>query len=161
MSMMRFIPGPALSIASKRRWLVLGAFAVCGSALAGCDLPGRVAGVGVPVDPSSPIAQDVVRASHNPGRYPRFADIPKVPTDVRPTSDWRADVEDMQRRQATLQAQVAALPPLPAQTAEAFAGQKRAQLGGAPASAAPAEKQQTEAEARALRKRATPPPPPR
>jgi hypothetical protein len=140
---------------------VVGAFAACGWALAGCDLPGRVAGVGVPVDPSSPIAQDVIRASRTPGPYPKFADIPKVPTDVRPTSEWRADIKDMQQRQSTLQAEVAALPPLPSQTTEAFAGQKRAQISGAPASAAPADKQQTEAEARALRKRATPPPPPR
>jgi hypothetical protein len=131
--------------------------------LGGCSVPWTAAGFShAPVDPSSPVAQDVIRASQHPGAFPRFADIPKAPTDLRPASDWQVDIKDMQARQAQLETQVAALPPVSPESTEPYAAQTRAKLGAAAGqSSPPDQRQRTEAEARALRERATPPPPPR
>lgn len=132
------------------------------AALAACALPGRMVGVAdAPVDPSSPVAQDVIRAAQHPGPYPKFAGIPQVPTDVRTEAEWRVAVADMQQRKSTLEAQVGALPPVETNT-EGYAQETRTRLGPAPAPPAPEDaREQTEAYARALRERATPPPPPK
>jgi hypothetical protein len=120
-----------------------------------------MAGLGnAPVDMSSPVAKDVIAAAQHPGPYPKFTQIPNIPTDVRPAAAWRQAVTDIQRRQEQLDLQVAALPPAPTDT-EAYAAQSRTQLGPPPAPPAPENARElTEAEARALRERATPPPAP-
>lgn len=158
--MVRFILGRALSDALIRSSLLSGA--LCALALSGCTLPEQVAGLSEsPVDSSSPVAQDVIQASRHPGPYPKFADIPKVPTDLRPASGWREAVQDMQHRQAVLESEVAALPPVTSD-AEAYAADTRTRMGPPVGAPPPAEaRQMTEAEARALRKRATPPPLPK
>ena len=132
------------------------------SALAGCALPGRMVGVAdAPIDSSSPVAQDVIRAAQHPGPYPKFTEIPQIPTDIRGSAEWRIAVSDMQKRQTALDAQVAALPPVDTNT-EAYADETRTRLGPPPAPPAPEDaRQQSEAYARALRERATPPPPPK
>ena len=159
----RFLIGRPLAKALIRCLLVLNAAALCGGVLAGCTLPSRMAGLSeAPVDPSSPVAQDVIRASRHPGPYPRFADIPATPTDLRPATGWRDAIQNMQQQQATLGAQIAALPPVAPDTSEAYAAETRGRLGPAPSEVAPPDaRQQTEAEAQALRERATPPSPPR
>ena len=131
--------------------------------LAGCAEPARILGMStLPVDSSSPVAKDVIYASQHPGPYPHFAEIPKTPTDIRPVSAWRTAVVDLQHRQATLVAQVAALPPAPTDT-EAFAAAQRLRATPPPLVTAPAPdaEEQARAYAEALRKRATPPPSPR
>jgi hypothetical protein len=131
-------------------------------ALSACSTP-SVGSAQAPASlgPNSPVAQDVARAARHPGPYPRFADIPAIPTDVRPASSWRAAVKDVQLRQATLQGQVQALPPLEPETTEAYAAATRGRLGQPPGQVPPEDaRAQTEAEAQALRERATPPPPP-
>ena len=35
-----------------------------------------------PVDPNSRIGQAMIEAARNPGPYPKFSDIPKVPADM-------------------------------------------------------------------------------
>jgi len=136
--------------------------ALAGLALAGCTLPSRMAGLSdAPVDSSSPVAQDVIRASQHPGPYPKFADIPPIPKDVRSASGWRAAVQEVQQREATLTAQVAALPPVSTDT-DAYAEQARKRLGAPPRPPAPEDAAaETAAYGRALRERATPPPPPK
>lgn len=143
--------------------LALGAAVLAGAALAGCGVSERMTGASLaPVDPSSPVAQDVIRVSRVPGPYPTFADIPKIPTDVRPASAWRSSVQDEQRERAVLDAQVAALPPVTPGSTEQFAADARSRLAPPPADVPPADaRQRAEAEAKALRERATPPPPPR
>ena len=67
-------------------------------------------------------------------------------------------VADMQGRQKTLDAQIAALPPVSNDT-EDYAAQTRGRLGAPPSDVPAANASDlTEAEARALRERATPPP---
>lgn len=137
-------------------------FVACATAgLAGCILPAKMRGMNdLPVDPKSPVAQEVINASKHPGPYPKFADIPPTPTDVRPPQAWRAAVLDLKAKKAVLDAQVADLPP-PATDTEAFAAQKRGQAESDLRAGAPDAAQQTEAYARTLRERATPPPPPK
>jgi hypothetical protein len=141
--------------------LTLGAAVLFGG-LCGCATPARIAGLSqAPVDPTSPVAQDVIRAARHPGPFPKFASIPAIPKDVRPDSQWKAAVEDMKSRQAKLDNGVASLPPLTDDT-EAYASQTREKLGPPPGPAPPPNsRQQTEAEGRALRERATPPPLPK
>lgn len=130
---------------------------------AGCVLPGKARTLTtLPIDPNSPIAKDLEDAAKHPGPYPRFAEIPPIPNDIRPQAEWRAAVIDLKHRRAVLDAEVAALPP-PATDTESFANDTRGRLPSAaetvaPGPNAPAE---TEAYGRALRERATPPPPPR
>ncbi len=132
------------------------------AALAGCALPGQIAGLSnAPVDSSSPVAQDVLNAARHPGPYPKFAQIPQIPSDIRSVAQWRVAIGDIQQRQTELSDQVAALPPVDTNT-EAYAAEARTRLGPPPAPpAAEDARQQTEAYARALRERATPPPPPK
>lgn len=131
--------------------------------LAGCVESSRIFGLtSAPVDSSSPVAKDVIYASEHPGPYPRFSEIPRTPTDVRPVSAWRADVTDLQHRKADVEGEVAALPPTATDT-EAFAASARQRASAPPLATPPAAQteQQTQAYAKALRKRATPPPSPR
>ncbi len=131
------------------------------AAASGCVLPGQVRGIaGLPMDARSQEAKDVLEHSRHPGPYPKFADIPPVPTDVRPPEAWRAAVLDLKGRKAQLDADAAALPP-PAQDTEAYAAETRPRLPSNVDAPPPETPQQTEAYARALRERATPPPRPK
>ncbi len=142
----------------KRAW---GAVALFGAAasLAGCQLPSQVAGFRTAaVDPASPVYKDVMESTRHPGPYPKFSDIPKIPTDVRPTSAWAVAVADVRQDKARLDAGVAALPPAAADT-ETFAANARGEVHAPAAEAPPAETaDQTQAYAQSLRARATPPP---
>jgi hypothetical protein len=109
---------------------------------------------------SSPVTQDVINAEKHPGPYPRFADIPNVPTDVRPASDWKAAAQDLEGRRARLDTQISVLPP-PQTDTETFAGRSRSRTAGADQAPSPDSRDQTESYAKALRERATPPPPPK
>ena len=130
--------------------------------LSACALPQRFGGPSTAtVDPKSPVAKDVLNASRHPGPYPRFSDIPEVPTDIRPASEWRVAVTDLTRRKAVLDADAAALPPALTDT-EAYAAQHRSKVGAQPGEVAPPDaEQQTKAYAQSLRERATPPPSPK
>ena len=128
---------------------------------AGCAVPGQMAGVtALPVDSSSPVARDVVNASRHPGPYPKFASIPKTPTDIRPAAEWRVAVADIERRKAELEAQAAALP-APQTDTQAFASQNLSKAPSAGEAPAPDQAAQTESYAKTLRERATPPPSPK
>jgi hypothetical protein len=115
----------------------------------------------LPVDANSPVAKDVIYASQHPGPFPRFADIPKTPSDDRPPAAWTAAAQDVEARKAALDAQVARLPPV--QTgAEDYAVALRARFGEKPNEVPPPDQtDQTEAYAQSLRARATPPPSPK
>lgn len=126
--------------------------------LAACaDLP-RIADL-TPggVDPQSKAAADVVAASRAPGAYPKFSDVPPVPTDVRPVSGWRTAVLETSALKRTTEAQAAAADFTLSDT-EAFAAGERAKIppeeSAAPTAQAGADSEAFAAKARA---RATPP----
>ena len=140
------------------------AFALLAGAAAGASgcvvLPAKMRGASaLPVDPGSPVARDVAAATRNPGPYPRFSEIPKLPRDVRPPSAWRASVAEVERSRARLDSEVAALPP-PQTDTEGFATAVRARAPTSAEAPGPDSRARTEAYARSLRERATPPPPP-
>lgn len=146
---------------SSRGALRAGRLAAAAAALcaAGCAAPGLHSAARTPIAIESPIVQDVMAARRRPGPFPRFADIPKAPADIRPASAWKMDVVDLEARREDLQSQVAALPQPPADT-EDFAAHTRAQMPETGPAPTPDSRQQSEDYARALRERATPPPPP-
>jgi hypothetical protein len=102
--------------------------------------------------------REVIASARRAGPYPRFNDIPRVPTDVRPAAAWAVAANDTQAALAVLARQVAALPPAPTDT-EAFAAALQARIAVPAEPVAPDAAAQTAAYARALRARATPPPP--
>lgn len=138
-----------------RRALLFGAAAW----LCGCQTPSQIAGFRTAaVDPKSPVYQDVMNATRHPGPYPKFQDIPKTPTDIRPASAWAVAIADIKSDRAKVDSAVAALPP-PATDAESFAVNARTQAQ-APEAAAPPTEASAEAHdyAQSLKARATPPP---
>ena len=111
------------------------------------------------MDPKSPVYQDVMNATQHPGPYPKFSDIPPIPTDLRTTQQWAVAVADVKQDRAGLESGVAALPPAPTD-AEAFAAnaKKEVQPPAAADAAPPDDATQSQAYAASLRQRATPPP---
>lgn len=127
----------------------------------GCVLPSKMTGTSaLAVAPDSQVARDVAYAQRHPGPYPKFTEIPALPTDVRPSSEYRAAVLDMQQRRASLEQQANALPPPPDDT-ETLAGGLQSRLPQGAEAPPEDSQQQTEAYGRDLRARATPPPPPK
>ncbi len=112
------------------------------------------------IDPKSPIAAEATRVAHTKAAFPKFSDIPPVPTDVRPPKAFGvAAAATVSTRDAIVRATEPNTWTLQGGDAtEAFAAQARTAAGPATAAADPAI---TEAFARELRKRATPPPPPK
>ena len=114
----------------------------------------------LPVDSSSPVAQDVIRASKRHGPYPKFSQIPPLPTDVRSSAEWAAVIADTEKSRGVLAAQASALPPVVTDT-QGFATSNRAKVPSAAEAPSEQSAAQTEADAQALRARATPPPQPK
>ena len=130
------------------------------ASLAGCSLPSQVAGFRSPsVDPASPVYHDVMYATRHPGPYPKFSDIPPIPTDVRPVSAWAQAMASIEQDKVQIDSAVASLPPAPTDT-EAFAANARsqAQPPAVADAAPPGGADQSQAYAESLRQRATPPP---
>jgi hypothetical protein len=135
-----------------------GAAMACAGLVSGCASMPKLHGYAeeAPVDISSPVAADVKAAMKHPGPYPRFADIPKLPRDVRPASAWNRAVRATEADKMRLERETAALAAKQVDT-EAFARAARNAVA-APAVEAPQTKADTEAYARALRERVKPPP---
>ena len=86
------------------------------------------------VDPTSPVAQTILRADNaevSPA-FPRFSGIPAVPTDVRPPEAFNQAVAALQVTGAEMDRWRAANPPELTDT-EAFAARARAEVGLDPA----------------------------
>ena len=112
------------------------------------------------VNPDSTVAAEVVAASRAPGVYPRFSEIPALPTDVRPVPAWRSAVLSEWNQKRQTERQAAALNFTLANT-EAWAESTRRHIPPSEMSQpTPSAADQTEAFAAAERARATPPPPP-
>jgi hypothetical protein len=112
------------------------------------------------VDTNSTVAAEVAAASRAPGRYPRFSDIPAVPSDVRRVPLWRSAVLAEWATKRRVEHEAAALPFTLANT-EAWAAGQRSKIP-LPETIPPTPNagEATEAFAASARARATPPPPP-
>ena len=137
-------------------------FAMSAAASAsGCVLPAKMRGVSpLGVDASSQVARDVAYANKDPGPYPKFSQIPRLPTDVPSPTTYRERVLAVKQDQAVLEAQAKALPP-PDAGADSLATDLRSRLPDQSEAPPEGSAEQTDAYARALRERATPPPAPR
>ena len=113
-----------------------------------------------PVDSSSPVAGAVTAASSLSGGYPKFSEVPPVPTDVRPISAWRQAVIGAWALKVSTEAQAARIP-FTLNNSLGWAAAERAKIPADQATPPAADNSaETEAYAAALRARATPPPPP-
>ena len=101
------------------------------------------------------IAAEAERVSHAPGPYPRFCDIPPIPTDVRPPLAWAASIQEVNAAGAQTSAE-AAVTYAPDQPTESFVEEAVRDGAAPPAMPIPS----TEAFVRDARGRATPPPRP-
>ncbi len=109
------------------------------------------------VDPASPVAARTVAASRTDAKYIPFQQAPLLPKDLRPASDFKAQVSDMVGRRRTLERQTASLPAGQTDT-EAFArtnSEKLLKLGLKPPAADQSD--QTDAYVAKLRALAAPP----
>lgn len=104
------------------------------------------------------LAPDIVSAAQQPHGYPSFCDIPRIPTDVRGATQWKAAVNDTRLAGARLQRQTAADSWTLDQT-DSFATGARGDAAPPPPMT-PATEDDTAAFARQLKQRATPPPRP-
>ncbi len=140
------------------RW-TLGALGLL--TLAGCaNLPKENMFALGGVDPRSPVAADVTEASHSPGPYPKFNEIPPAPTDVRTPQAWKAAVLSEWSEKRQLEASAAAIPFTLGNT-DTYADTTRGRISPELAAQAPADAEaQAKAFADAGHARATPPPKP-
>ena len=129
------------------------------SSLGGCDtlaknnyfLPGDI-------DQSSAAAAQVRAAQQAPGPYPTFAQIPNLPTDVRPIIAWRATVTDALAKKRELDAANAGYP-YTLQDTQGFADAQHARIPPAESTPSADASSATDAYAASVRARAKKPPP--
>lgn len=130
--------------------------------LAGCaHLPGAgPLSETAPATPS-PLAAEIAREAAEPGPYPRFEDIPQIPTDVRTPAEWRSTVNEVEGARETLLAETAP-ETFTLNDTDAFAARTAREADVRPGDVpTDAEIAASEAFARSMRERATPPPRPR
>jgi hypothetical protein len=115
------------------------------------------------IDQASPAAADIHAAERAPGPYPRFAEIPAAPKDVRPVSAWKASVSDLWGVKRRTEAEAGAIPfVLTEGDADSWAQAERSKIPAVEMiSPTRDESDSAEAYAEAQRERATPPPSPK
>jgi hypothetical protein len=115
------------------------------------------------INQASPAVADIHAAEHAPGPYPRFADVPAVPKDVRPVSAWKASVYDLWAVKTQTEAEAAAIPfTLVVGDGEGWAQVEQSKIPAVEmVGPAADEAASAEAYAQAQRERATPPPSPK
>ena len=137
----------------------LGLVVVAAAGMTACVSRAGLETSAAPVDPNSRIGQAMIEAMRNPGPYPKFSDIPKVPANMASPAPFAEVIAPLVAQRAALGSQVASLPQAsPAQT-EVDAARLRALVAIDPPPADAAAR--AEAFARSLRERAKPPPAPR
>lgn len=137
----------------------LGLVVVAAAGMAACVSRAGLESSAAPVDPNSRIGQAMIEAMRNPGPYPKFSDIPKVPADMAAPAPFAEVVAPLVAQRTALAAEVASSPQAsPAQT-EVDAARLRALVAIEPPPADATAR--AEAWARSQRDRAKPPPAPR
>jgi hypothetical protein len=101
-----------------------GAVALTGLGLGGCAHLPSYPFYQPPVDVTSPIAEDIRKASPDTEAYPSFLSVPPLPQDVRPVSAWTRNVYNTLRERRQSQA-MTVLYPQSLYGAEAFAQEQR------------------------------------
>ncbi len=112
-----------------------------------------------PASSDKPLAPEVAAISRAGRAYPEFADIPPLPTNLRPIKAWGIAARDSESARLALE-QATAENTWTLSGTEAFAAKAIRDAGPVRASLA-STTLATEAYVRDLRRRATPPPPPR
>ncbi len=112
------------------------------------------------VDQRSAVAGQVATAQHSDGPFPRFAQIPPIPNDVRPLSAWRATIGETLASKREMLAEIEKNPWTLSGT-EAFAEGSREQIPAAEAVPPTDNTANAEAFAASVRGRAKTPPPSR
>jgi hypothetical protein len=107
------------------------------------------------VDPASPVAGDVARLTREDAAFPKFADIPTAPKDVRAVASYGRDAGALLHAGEALERETAP-ETWTLKSTEAFAEKARRDAGP---QIDPPKAGDAEAFARELRERATPPPP--
>ena len=137
----------------------LGLVVVAAAGMTACVSRAGLETSATPVDPDSRIGQAMIEATRNPGPYPKFSDIPKVPADAAPALSFAEAVAPLEAKRAALAANVAALPAASSELTDREAARLRALLAIEPPPADASAR--AEAFAQSMRQRAKPPPAPR
>jgi hypothetical protein len=137
----------------------LGLVVVAAAGMTACVSRAGLETSAAPVDPNSRVGQAMIEAMRNPGPYPKFSDIPKVPADMAKPAPFADVVAPLKAQGAALGAQVAALPAKSPERSEVEAARLRALVAIDPPPADATAR--AEAFAQSLRQRAKPPPAPR
>ena len=118
-------------------------------------------GTGAAINPESAAVPAVAAAIGDPGPWPTFASIPRLPADLRSPDGWRDAVAEQEADRLFIEREAAADSWSLSDT-EAFAAGLRSTAAEVDVRApTDAEMAESEAYARTLRARATPPPLPR
>ena len=112
-----------------------------------------------PVDPASPVAEDISRMAKAARQDPTFASIPPVPHEERKLADWGRAADQLEIAGAKLERETAPNTWTLTGT-EGFAARARSQAGP-DLDTSVSTTTASEAFAKELRERATPPPSPR
>ena len=145
-----------LFVNRPQTWLalrLLGCAAAC-ALTAGCVSD---PGVNAKVDPRSPIAAELAKVDAARTSFPKFTDIPPVPTDLRPKRAYGVAARETELAVADME-RATAPDTWTLKESDRYAGDARAVIGP---DLAPVDPAATEAFAQAQRRRATPPPPPK
>lgn len=145
------VPHAAAWTQAARLAAAAGAFALLGA----CASVNPFASA--PIDPASAVAGDVARIGEVRRPFPKFSDVPSMPSDVRPLAQWGQAAEELRQAGARLEAETAP-ETWSLEASEAFSSRAAAVLD---ANGQGTGLTGTEAFAQRLRERATPPPPPR
>jgi hypothetical protein len=137
----------------------LGLVVVAAAGMTACVSRAGLESSAAPVDPDSRIGQAMIEAARNPGPYPKFSDIPKVPADMVHPASFAELVAPLEAQRAALAAHVGALPTASSDVTQAEAARLRALIAIEPPAADATAR--AEAYAQSLRQRAKPPPAPR
>ena len=137
----------------------LGLVVVAAAGVTACVSRAGLETSAAPVDPNSRIGQAMIEATRNPGPYPKFSDIPKVPADIAQPLSFAEVVAPLEAKRAALAANVTALPAASSELTEREAARLRALVAIDPPPADASAR--AEAYAQSMRQRAKPPPAPR
>lgn len=136
---------------APKRWTMTVVAAVLPLALAAC------AHKPAP-NPASPLAGKISAVADEKGGYPKFSQVPSMPTDVRTAQAWKNSVNGVEAAGAQLKADTAP-DTFTLNDTDAFAAKARAAVAGAgEAPGEEAARAASDAFARQARERATPPP---
>ena len=88
----------------------LGLVVIAAAGMTACVSRAGLETSAAPLDPNSRIGQAMIEAMRNPGPYPKFSDIPKVPADMASPAPFAEVIAPLVAQRTALGSQVASLP---------------------------------------------------